>query len=56
MGKIYTSRDRPPQIAPIAVSRDLKLRLEAAARRMEQPVAAWVRLAIIEKLERDAAS
>lgn len=35
------------------VSRETWERVAAAAKRMDQPVSAWLRMAVMEKLERD---
>lgn len=37
----------------VAVSRDLHARVGKAARRMEQSIGAYVRMALLEKLDRD---
>lgn len=37
----------------VLVRHDTRDRVDAAARRIDQPRSAWLRLAIIEKLERD---
>jgi hypothetical protein len=46
----------PPVLPEVRVTMTVNLRdrVNAAAKRMEQSAAAWVRLAIVEKLERDA--
>jgi hypothetical protein len=38
----------------VRVQRATARRVTEAARQIDQPVAAWLRLAIVEKLERDA--
>ena len=51
--------DRPVLARPglvllsVRVQRDTARRVAAAAKRIDQPVAAWLRMAIIEKLQRD---
>lgn len=37
----------------VQVSRETAMRVVAASKRIDQSIAAWLRLAIVEKLERD---
>lgn len=47
----------PPTLKTLAtrVQRETQARVFDAAKRADQPVAAWLRMAIMEKLERDGA-
>jgi len=52
MGTMPGQVTEPPRLN-ITISRRLNERLLAAARRLDQSVAAYVRLALVEKLDRD---
>jgi hypothetical protein len=43
------------RLLQVRVQRDTARKVAAAARRVDQPVSAWLRMAIIEKLNRDGA-
>jgi hypothetical protein len=56
MGKPWPVPRTPPPEQPhlnVVVSRDLHARVMKAARRMEQSAGAYVRMALLEKLDRD---
>lgn len=56
MGNVQPSSSRLYPVQPelhLTVSRDLHRRVAEAAKRIEQPMTGWIRMAIIEKLERD---
>lgn len=50
MGKVFTQS--MPQLH-VRVSSTLFERVVAAAKKAEQPITGWVRMAIVEKLQRD---
>jgi hypothetical protein len=57
MGKVPASwTGYENRLPATTVTKDFKSRVYDAARRLEMPMTAYIRLALIEKMERDAAS
>jgi predicted transcriptional regulator len=54
MGKTPLNVSSPPRLPAVRVSSDLLRRVVVAARALDQPMAAYVRMALLEKLDRDA--